>query len=168
MSVVAHLRFSEDVLLQGLARYGRVKRARWGKVLLCVLVLTVSAVLGVVLSASVWGPVAGVVLGGAYLMMVDRVQRWGIRRRFRRSPFCGEDLAFEFGEHEVRITSPQQDVRLQWSVFTKAVRFEDGFLLMQGSSVFNWIPAAAFADPSHVSAMEAHVKANIAQYSQAN
>lgn len=166
MPAVAHVRFSEDVLLQGLARNIRAKRGRWGTRLLWILALTVFAVLGVALNTSVWAAAVAVVAGAAYLMAMKRLQGCHIRRRFRKSPFCGEDLAFEFGEHEVRVTSPQQDVKLQWSVFTKAVRFEDGFLLMQGPSVFNWIPAAAFVDPSHIDAMDAHLKANIAKYLQ--
>jgi hypothetical protein len=58
--------------------------------------------------------------------------------------------------------SERTDSKLNWQVFTEGYRFDDGFLLMQGKQLFNWLPLAALQGEPNV--VEALIKANVDEY----
>ena len=66
----------------------------------------------------------------------ERVNQW----RLRKSPFFNESIRIELYEDEVRLITSKSKSQAIWSVFTKARRFKDGFMLFQGGRASSWLP----------------------------
>jgi hypothetical protein len=89
------------------------------------------------------GVIVGVIfwaMFAAFLVFSGSIDQWWTKRSLLRSPFINEQFKLVFSSSGFHATSPSQDVKLSWNVFTKIVRFDDGFLLMQGLGMCNWIP----------------------------
>ena len=76
----------------------------------------------------------------AYWALSGAFNQWWTKRNLLRSPFINEKVQLEFSNAGLRATSTSQDTKLTWDVFTKVVRFDDGFLLLQGPGLCTWIP----------------------------
>jgi hypothetical protein len=150
----ARIRYDSAFLDAAFERYRRQHPAR-GLIRFCkiagvLVLLPVSAVLfwtGEAVAAS------GALLAAIPILLSDRLDRWLARRAVAKSPYLDDDLTIRFGEDGFHATSPKQDVKLRWEVFTRVVHFPDGFLLFQGPKLFNWIPFAAL-DPAGVKELE--------------
>lgn len=159
---VAVFKFDEDFLVEAFRRYRRQHRARW-----VFLGLKVGAIL-LVAAVGGWALHLGNTLPGVVflslsllLCFVHRVDDWWVRRALRKSPYADEVLRVEMDETSYRVTSPKQDVKLQWSVFTRVVHFPDGVLIFQGPRVFNWIPVTALVAPADRAGLETLVRSKI-------
>ena len=69
-----------------------------------------------------------------------------IRYRSRKSPFFNEDAEITFSENGFHIITSKSEDKSQWSVFTKAVAFRDGFLLFLGPSAYFWLPLSKISE----------------------
>jgi len=125
----------------------------------------------VMLPICVWMASRGYVPIAVLLMAVcvfsffaHRVDLWRARRALTKSPYRDEVLTVAFSESGFHAKSPKQDSWSDWSLFTKAVHFPDGFLLLRGPKVFNWIPVSAIADSSQVSELENLLRVKIAEH----
>ena len=100
------------------------------------------------------------------MFFAHHVDFWIARRSLRKSPYCDEVITVEMTEADMHSRSARHEARLQWSAFTKAVHFPDGFLLFQGPKACNWIPLASLADPSQAVELEAILRSRIAEYQE--
>src|SRR5438477_12311745 len=103
-----------------LQRYRRQQRARFlhlGTRLLLFTLLEINAVWMLWHEQIVAGLFLAVV--GGTMLLAQRVQNWITRWSFRKSPYRDEHLTIELTDEGYRAHSPKQDVRLNWSVFTK-------------------------------------------------
>ena len=73
-------------------------------------------------------------------VMAMAYEPWSIKRQLRKSPFKGEEIEVSVSEESVDLSSSLAKTSLKWGIFTKVVRFEDGFLLFQSAHVFFWMP----------------------------
>ena len=71
-----------------------------------------------------------------------------MRRRFRRFWQYNQQIIIELREDEVRSTTDKVKTQVLWTIFTKARRFDDGFLLFQGPSNQYWVPINAIVTGS--------------------
>jgi hypothetical protein len=86
-----------------------------------------------------------------------------MKRSLKKSPWTGSRMNTTLSEDGMHITSDKSDVFLKWSAFTKALRFNDGFLLFQGPRVFNWLPKSALTEGSEQD-VDSLLKENIKNY----
>lgn len=89
---------------------------------------------------------------------------WVVRRRFKQSPYCGAEVRYDFATDAMRTNSPHFEGTSLWPLFTRAARFSDGLLLMQGPDLFHWIPFASLSRESDVAELESLVRSRIADY----
>lgn len=82
------------------------------------------------------------------LFFSRRIDYWIMKRRLKKSPFNNSRLQVSLTQEGFHAISDKSDVSLKWSAFTRAVRFRDGFLLLQGPSAFNWLPQSAMIEGS--------------------
>ncbi|MDH3728655.1 MAG: hypothetical protein OER77_14085 [Myxococcales bacterium] len=84
-------------------------------------------------------------------------------RRFRKSPFRGDQLAVTLSNENVSFEGTRSGGQLEWSSFTKAVQFSDGFLLFQGPDSPTWLPSSTLTNgiPDEVATI---VKAKITDF----
>jgi hypothetical protein len=98
------------------------------------------------------------------LLFAHLLDYWLTRKAFLKSPFRDELLTIEFTESGFHATSPIQDTKLQWCVFTEVVHFQDGFLLFQGPRIFNWIPFSTISDVQQIRELEKLLRAKVEKH----
>jgi hypothetical protein len=89
------------------------------------------------------------------------IDAWFLRRRFRKSPYHNDEIALTISDEGIHGAGRSSEIRLNWSLITKARRFPDGLLLFQGPQVFHWIPNTAAVDPSDVADLERLVRVHV-------
>ena len=97
---------------------------------------------------------------GLIVLFTSRIDEWTTRRNLRQSPYCNDEIAVTITDEGYQAKSSIQDVTFAWSVFTKAVQFNDGLLLFQGPRLFNWLPYSAIQEGT-VEELEGFVRARI-------
>jgi hypothetical protein len=78
------------------------------------------------------------------------IDRWIQRRRFRKSPYYNDEIFLTLSDDGVHGTGRTSELRLAWSAFTRARRFSDGLLLLQGPQLMNWLPNGAATESTSV------------------
>lgn len=68
-------------------------------------------------------------------------------RRLKRTAGQGVTVIVRLSDEEVTTSDAQARTHLRWTVFTRAVRFPDGIILLRGR-VLRWLPDAALQDGS--------------------
>lgn len=112
-----------------------------------------------------YGTLAGIVgCIPAILLVGWPIDKWFTRKRFRKSPFHNDDIAFSLSDNGVRIVGRNSEVKVGWVNFTKARRFKDGLLLFQGPNVFSWLPDTAAVDSGAVTRARELVRTSIKDY----
>jgi hypothetical protein len=126
------IRYTEEYLLDGIARYRRQLgwRGQYGPlpwVLAAVLVALVGFAFYIRAFVAVYvlGGFLGAVLWAIFLG--DPIDTWTARRRLRKSPVHNSDLIFRISQTELHVTGTNSDSHLKWSAYSKARRFSDGF-----------------------------------------
>lgn len=139
--VVVQIEFSPDFVIELTSRVRSLSLTRKIfsvatiiTICVCGVVAILAFVLHQILVAISWA-----IFGAVLLLSLD-FDRWLQKRQLRRSPFINEVLELKFSNLGLHAVSPSQDVKFAWKVFTKMIRFDDGFLLMQGPGLCNWIP----------------------------
>lgn len=162
---VAVFKFDEEFLVAAFRHYRRQHRARWVFLVLKLLAILLVAAIGC------WALYHEHTLPGVTLLclsfllcFVHHVDDWWVRRTVRKSPFLNEVLHVEMDDVSFRVTSPKQDVKLQWTIFTRVVHFPDGFMLFQGPRLINWIPLTALVPPADRAGIETLLRSKIQQH----
>lgn len=86
---------------------------------------------------------------GFFLLLLlagPRFDYWFMKRRFRRSPFCGNVSEIELSEAGYKSESNSGKAEIPWRTFTSGRRLPDGFLLFTGPSQFHWWPDSALTE----------------------
>lgn len=82
------------------------------------------------------------------IAFVPRLGEISLARRFRKSPFCGGAVRVDLTPSGYIGKDGKGCSNLDWSAFTSARRFDDGFLLFQTSDFANWLPSCALTEGS--------------------
>lgn len=142
-------RVTEDHMTHGFSRFRSAKRVSlflWPVKALCFLGLGALILLSLV--NKLWVPLAILSPFGVLLALGPRLDYWFFKRRLRKSPFYLSDVEIAISQEGCLSTDSKSRVELKWSVFTGAVRFADGFLLLIGPQQFYWWPNAALIQGS--------------------
>ena len=83
----------------------------------------------------------GVVL--VALVFSPKLDFWLIKKRVRKSPHFHCEMGVHVTRDNYQESSKFSNSTIDWPVFTKVVRFDDGFLLFSGKHNFFWLPDAA-------------------------
>lgn len=146
MPAVYEFRFSEDFLVEALRRLWRHKRQRT----FAAIRLVASGIMAMFAVLSLGFGQWWLALFFALLILAAyqgrRLDEWLARRRFRKSPYYDDPVRVEVSDDGLWIKGLKSDTRLTWEAFSRAVRFPDGWLLLQGPGVGNWLPDAARRD----------------------
>jgi hypothetical protein len=169
MDAQYRFRFSEDHLLTSFLRYRQQvwwRRAflglKWFLAIPFALALALAVYAGSKGLAALFGGIFGAVLGA--LLLGWRIDAWLIRKRFRKSPFHNDEIAFAMSESGSHVVGRDSEVRVGWTKFTRARRFEDGLLLFQGPGYFNWLPDAAAVDATTVENAQRLARTHVQDY----
>jgi hypothetical protein len=168
-TVEFRMRFTEEYLLESLARYRRqlwwrsqYGALRWALAVVLALLVALAFYHRALMPAYVLGGFLGALLGMMFLG--DPIDAWIARRRFRKSPFHNNDLIFRISQAELHVTGTNEDSHLKWSAYSKARRFSDGLLLFQGPHLFNWLPDSAAVDAISIEQAQAIARAQVKDY----
>jgi hypothetical protein len=154
-------------LIEALDRYRSVRYG--GRIWSVGWVIGVAAFAFSALGAIWLGNYAGAVFLGAFtglLAVAQRVDNWWAKRAFRSTPHLDEELTLEFSGDGYHAWSVLQDTRLQWSIFTKVIHFEDGVLIFQGPTIFHWIPFSAIAEGSQMEDLALLLRSRITDHEE--
>lgn len=168
MEATSKFRFSEDHLLTSMRKYREQTwwrrpfiKYRWPIVVASSIGLAYFVHFGSVYSAGISGGIVGALLLGW------PIDSWIIRRRFRKSPYYNDDLSIRLAESGFHAIGQNTRMDIGWSTYTKARRFKDGLLLLQGPYVFNWLPDEAATEPSMVDRAEKLAREHVADFRNA-
>ncbi len=158
--------FDESFLIETFRRYRQSRSlARFTKTLkillgVCLLVL-------IIVSTLLMFYIAAIVLALFFtmLLLAVRIDDWLLTRRFRKSPYYGDCIQIDLSADGMFSEGTKSSGKVTWTVFTKARRFADGFLLFQGPQVLNWLPIKSITagTPKQVDEL---IRANIADYEE--
>jgi hypothetical protein len=165
MQIEYRFRFSEDHLLTSFLRY---RQQLWWRRPFLTFKWFLAVPFGVGLAFAVYkgvpelSAIFGAILGLMFLGWP--IDSWILRRRFRKSPFHDDEIAFTLSEDGSYVVGRNSEVRIGWPTFTKARRYKDGLLLFQGPGVFNWLPDAAAVDAGTVGGATDLVRHHVNDY----
>ena len=165
MTAEYRFRYSEDYLLTSLMRY---RQQTWWrrpfytlKWILAVL-LAVPLVFLAVNELFIPAGIVGAILGALFIGWP--IDAWIARKNLRKSPLHNDEIAFSLSEEGSRLVGREHEVRVGWTLYTKARRFKDGLLLFQGSHFVNWLPDVSASDPSGVAVAQELARSHIRDY----
>jgi len=147
MKAVYRFRFTADVLVEGLRRW-RAMNSSMPMVWLyrMLIVAFCISLCGITFNSRYPWLSLAVCFGGGYLILKPWFDEWQTRSNFRQSPYRDENVVVALTDEGFNTTGDVSRTGLTWQAFTKAVRFRDGFLLLQGPNVFNWLPDHALTE----------------------
>jgi hypothetical protein len=157
--------FSEDHLITSFLRHEQqnkwlrpIRKAKWSLGLL----LIAATVLAVLAGFGSLGAASGAMF---VILFIGRpIELWQSCRRFRKSPFHNDEVAFSLSDGGAHIRGNSSELKVGWPIFTKARRFEDGLLLYQGPGVFNWLPDSSALDTAAILNAQAFARSKIQDY----
>lgn len=158
----ARIRFTSDFRVEAFQRYRRQHRGRYLGLAVKLFALPIFALSALALF---WQGLFAIGLyflaGCMFLYFAHYMDAWYIRWSFRKSPYRDDNITIDFTDAGFHVHSPIQDVKLQWSVFTRVIHFGDGFLLFQGPRAFNWIPLTSLGSASQVAELETLLRSKV-------
>ncbi|MCA9214730.1 MAG: YcxB family protein [Planctomycetales bacterium] len=99
------------------------------------------------------------------LIFAQQLENWLLVRKLKATPQIYGEVVILLSNEDYFAQSNAQETRLNWSVFTRALHFEDGFLLFQGPRLYHWLPFAALVNPSQIAELESLLRSKIFDYS---
>lgn len=124
-------------------------------------------------SLAVIGIVVGTYISAVFLALFvplaifsKRIENRILVWRIRKSPYMFERVRIELSPEGFTAVQAKGNAHMNWSAFTAARQFDDGFLLLQGPSQFNWLPVSAMTQGS-AGEVEELLRKNIADYEYA-
>jgi len=138
---------TDDYLVEGWKRYRRAKHGARAT-------LMVKIVLGAVLLLLIWMLVVvrayvAVGLASIFLLLLvfsQSIDAFLLVRRCRKSPFRGDAFVIQIGPTGLSGKSPKSDTTVDWSAYTSARCFNDGFLLLQPLANYTWLPTHSITE----------------------
>jgi len=92
------------------------------------------------------------------------IDEWLIARAIRNSPNCGVRFRIVLSSNGYAESLARQTAEpVGWAAFTRARRFDDGFVLFRGRAMYHWLPMTALTHGS-VEDAETLIRGNIADY----
>lgn len=144
MSVEFQVQYTEAYVVEGQRRWRSLKPARTrslairvGGSLLALFVLAVSVY------DQRWGRVGLLVLVLLAFIWANRIDEWNVKRWLRKTPFRGDPLSIKVSDDGIVSHGPKTESTYGWDGVSRAVGFEDGFLLCLGSKLWIWLPEQA-------------------------
>jgi hypothetical protein len=116
------------------------------------------------MNAVAWLIESLMILPVVFLLIALYIAESSALRAFRKSPFCNQQIVQRFDETGFHELSGESESNLAWSEVTKAVRFDDGFLLFSGPRHFRWVPTNAFVNPNQIPEFDQLLSANVKEY----
>ena len=141
--------YSDDYLVDSWKRFRRAKFAARA-------MFALKAVLGAILLSLIWLMIivhAYVAAGLAALFLAllvfnQPIDAFLLVRRCRKSPFRGDRFVLEITSEGVSGKGPKSDSTVDWTAYSWARRFPDGFLLVQRPANYAWLPDACITKGS--------------------
>ena len=171
MVVEYRIRADKDYYVTAYARY---RRQRWWHSWLRPAGVVVWIALAVLLYFSfsrgihvdwffiIWAFVS--LLFGAVLIFSGILDSAVYRRRIRKIPTLNDDWVIRLSDDGMSSSGQRGEGRLDWSGFSRARRFADGFLLFQGPCLFHWFPDSACTQPALLSEVGDLVRRHVPDY----
>ena len=133
--------FTDAYLIEALRRHRQGKK--WGVLFVALKVLLGLCVAGLAilcLKLNTYWPEVVFAFVLFVLIFARRIDEWLACRRLRKSPYLGQQHQMEFSVEGIKTATPVATSQATWAIFTGGKRVRDGFLLKQGSQMFNWLP----------------------------
>lgn len=157
-------KFDDQFLLDGFKRYRRqhVVRNSWlySKILLS-LVFSILALVSLYQGDYILVFILAVVT--ILMLQGHKIDYLLIKHRGHKSPHINDHVEITLSENGFQAFSPKTETKAEWSIFTKAVAFRDGFLLFQGPKIYNWLPLNKISEGSAEKLIDL-IKNNIENY----
>lgn len=65
-----------------------------------------------------------------------------LEKQFKKSIYHNEFIRIVLYEDGITFTNKKVNARLSWDAFTKASRFDDGFMIFQGQNLYHYLPTS--------------------------
>jgi uncharacterized protein YhhL (DUF1145 family) len=157
-------KFDDQFLIETFKRYRRQHAVRNTWLILKVLCIVIFLILSIV---SVFHNDYKLIIFFAAIIILmlygHKIDYLVLKYRCRKSPYINEQVEITISDEDYRVLSDKFETKSLWSVFTKAVVFSDGFLLMQGPGLFNWLPVKNITQGS-AQELNQLIKNNIKEY----
>ncbi len=158
------IEFDDQFLLETFKRYRRQHALRNTWLILKVICIAIFLILSV--ASAFHGDYKLIVVFTAVIILMlygHKLDYVLLKSRFRQSPFINEEVEITISDEGYHELSNKSESKSLWSVFTKAVVFSDGFLLLQGPGLFNWLPVKNITQGSPQE-LNQLIKNNIKEY----
>ncbi|MEZ6100936.1 MAG: YcxB family protein [Pirellulaceae bacterium] len=161
----ARIAYTGDYLIEALIRYRAQRNGRIAWIVLRTIAI-LSFACFTVLAISQRHYLFGVFLAAFTVLLIvgQRIDNWRIKRALASSPHLNEELTLHLSDTDFHVWSAMQDTRLSWSLFSRAVYFDDGVLILQGPNLFHWIPWSALLAGTQPNRIESLLQTRISQH----
>ena len=148
--VVCRMFYSEEHLKESLARYRKQKPLYKTR---RAIVLIMAAIFGL-FAIALW--IRGTnVVSATFLSLVtlffiasNKINDFFAIRSLRKTKLLNLNQTMIFDSNGFASESEHGKSEIKWSLFTRAVFFNDGVMLFQTARQFYWLPQSAFEDPT--------------------
>ncbi len=159
-----YFKFDDQFVVDGFKRYGRQHAVRntWyvSKIVLSLVFILLS------LGSIYHGDYKLVIFFSIVIILMlygHKIDYLLIKYHSRKSPHINEHVEITLNENGFQAISSKSETKTKWSAFTKAVAFNDGFLLFQGPRFFNWLPLNKISE-GNVEKLSDLIRTNIKKY----
>ncbi len=149
MSARFDFRYDVDYLMTAFDRHRAQHWSRYVSTVLFALALVFAAAYAY--REFTRGAFDGVALGALMFIAVymsRSFMRRLLRRRISKMAGLGDGFVIELTSRGMVAKGQGQEATLGWDRFAHAVRYPDGFLLVQSQRAFNWLPLSALSPDS--------------------
>ena len=146
----ATITYDGDYLVEALTRYRsqHLVRRMWNRFRYAIAIFfVIIAIASGLLTQEYWAPVFLVTIA-VLMFFPHKLDNYLARRRLKSSPHCDERLLLVLSDDGYVATSSLQKTKLRWAVFTGAIAFPDGVLILHGKGMCHWLPFRCLEKPS--------------------
>lgn len=169
-SVRATIIMDGDWLAEGLTRFKSQdpKRRIWRRLRSALAIFFV--VIGLAATILKQSPFPLLALGGLALLfyIIHKLDIYLIKTRLRSSPHWNDRIEVTLSEDGYGTVSPLHEAKLAWKLFTGAVAFADGVLVLQGKDSYNWLPFRCLENQADAELLYSYVTERIAASKQSD
>ena len=97
-----------------------------------------------------WGPAVAVAAAIIFIWLSPKIDLWWMWRRLRRDPMVGRPVRMSLDEQGFQSSTEGASSNLSWKLFSRAVRFADGWILFRGPRLYFWLADASASDETTV------------------
>lgn len=107
-------------------------------------------------------------LGGLFLLFINRFTCWQFRRKFQKNPNKDSRILWSFSSNNLHSEGDGFNFDLAWRKVFQFVDAPSGFLIYPQKQLYHWVPFTGFKNDSEIDCVRQIAKSQAISYKKVN